>query len=84
MAEERSYFVVKTAKDSELIDVTLKVLHETEKAYLVTEGLTDKDGKEKTAWLPKSQVEGDIEVSKTCTVTMPRWLFEEKGFTPDD
>ena len=76
--------MARTSKNSELIDVALKVLHETEKAYLVTEGLTDENGKEKTSWLPKSQLDVDIEVGKTCTVTLPRWLFEEKGFTPDD
>jgi len=71
----------------ELIEVSLIILHETEKAYQVTEGLTDKEGKEIKHWLPKSQCQVDegTETSTTKAVifTIPRWLVEEKGFTSD-
>ncbi len=70
---------------SELVDVTLYRYHETDRAILVGEGIDHT----KKVWLPLSQVEvsnlradnktgGDI-----VDVTMPRWLFEEKGFTSD-
>lgn len=74
---------------SELIDVSLQILSVTEKAVLVTEGLHHKDGQLIKHWLPQSQIDGAdweaaAERSNTVVVTMPRWLFEEKGFTPDD
>lgn len=70
-------------KRSELIDVTLLLRGETEKAIQVTEGLM-KDGEEIKVWLPRSQIEIEYpESSDTIVVTMPRWLFEEKGFTGD-
>lgn len=69
----------------ELFDCSLKLLHETEKAYLVTEGLLDANEKLKTFWLPKSQVEVDApEQGKVCVFTVPQWLIEEKGITIDE
>lgn len=71
--------------NSELVDVSLQIIQETEKAYLVTEGLR-KEGKLIQHWVPKSAVDGDLEkrYPSVVVMTMPRWLFEEKGFTPDD
>lgn len=71
----------------ELIDISLIVLTETIKAWKVTEGLTDKDGKQIEHWLPKSQVEPEEEIilprSKPVVIAVPRWLVEEKGLTCD-
>jgi hypothetical protein len=60
---------------SNLLDISVSVLIETEKAWLVTDGLPD-DG----VWIPKSQAE--IEPSATggiFTLTLPEWLAKEKG-----
>lgn len=76
----------KSGRNSELVDVSLQILSETEKAYLVTEGLR-KENKLIQHWVPKSAVDGeDLEdrYPKVVVMTMPRWLFEEKGFTSDD
>ena len=72
----------------ELHDISLIFLHETDKALLVTDGLTDADGRQKKFWLPKSQVETetpiiDMEPGKAYTFTLPTWLVEEKGLTID-
>lgn len=60
---------------SDLVDVTVVVEHETDKAWLVNDG-----GKTKV-WVPKSK--GEIERNRdgrTWTLTMPQWLAEDKGF----
>ncbi len=60
---------------SNLIDLTVDKLHETEKAVLVTT-----DVPENGVWLPKSRVE--IEPSATAglyTLTLPEPLAIEKG-----
>lgn len=59
-----------------LIDISAELRHETEKAYLVFDGRSDKDKKEIVNWLPKSQVE----MNDDGTFTMPEWLALEKGF----
>ena len=75
---------------AELVDVTLMILSTTEKAIQVSEGLHHENGQLKKHWLPKSQLDDAVdweacaERANTITVTMPRWLFEEKGFTSDD
>ena len=69
------------AKSKELYELSLKVLVERPLAIMVTEGLTDGDGKQINHWLPKSQIQGDWEVGKVCTLTVPAWLVEEKGLT---
>lgn len=53
----------------ELIDVSVKLRHETDKAYLLFDGA-------KTEWVPKSQVEDNGD----GTFTMPLWLAKDKGF----
>jgi hypothetical protein len=67
---------------NEPIEVTAKVLQETDKALLVTEEVKDEKGRQVNHWLPKSQIDSqDWEIGKVHTITMPRWLFESKGFT---
>ena len=59
---------------SNVIDIAVQVMRQTEKAVLVDHG-----GKE-PCWLPLSQIE--IEPNrdgKTHTVSMEQWLAEEKG-----
>lgn len=62
---------------SDLIDLTLQVHHETEKAFLVSD-----DGDRKRAqWLAKSQCErGEPKGSGVFEFSMPEWLATEKGF----
>ena len=62
---------------SNLVDVDVEVMHETDKAYLVWDGRSDSDGEKIKTWLPKSQVEYDVE---TESMAMPEWLAIEKGF----
>jgi len=60
---------------SDVIDITVQKLHETEKAVLVTENIP-----ERGVWLPKSQIE--IEESATrglYIVTLPESLALAKG-----
>lgn len=60
---------------SDLIDITVQKLSQTERAVLVTTDIP-----EKGVWLPLSQIE--IEPSETAglhTVTMPEWLALERG-----
>lgn len=60
---------------SDLVDISLEFLRETEKAIQVTED----SGKTKH-WLPKSQIEYDLKENGSVEVQLPRWLYEEKGF----
>ena len=66
---------------SNLIDISAKLRHETNHAYLIADGRTEiKKGDTKPSelrvWVPKSQVEFDGDM----IVTMPEWLALEKGF----
>ncbi len=56
---------------SDLIDLAVVIIRETDKAYGVTE---DEDGE--IIWLPKSQVEWDED---STTMAMPEWLAKDKG-----
>lgn len=60
---------------TELTDIDVDLVAETEKALLVR----DADGKE--AWLPKSLL-GDWtgKVGGPAVVEMPQWLAEREGF----
>lgn len=61
----------KTGRGSEgqaPIEIACSVKHETERAWLITDGTKD-------VWLPKSQCEMD-ERAGICT--MPEWLAKEK------
>ena len=53
----------------ELIDLAVQLRNETEKAYLLFDGVRE-------AWVPKSQVE----LNEDGTATMPEWLAMDKGF----
>jgi hypothetical protein len=60
---------------SDLIEISVQKLHETEKAVLVTDSIP-----EKGVWIAKSQCE--LEPSATPgieTLTLPEWLALEKG-----
>lgn len=59
---------------SDLTDISLMWHGETDKAIKVSE-----DG-ETFIWLPKSQIEYEKKVDGSVTVTLPRWLYEDKGF----
>lgn len=62
---------------SDLIDVTLQVHHETDKAFLVS----DDGDRTKAVWVAKSQCErGDSKSSGIFEFSMPEWLATEKGF----
>lgn len=56
---------------SDLVDITVELRRETEKAWLIFDGT-------KEAWLPKSQAEIE-RAGKAYTATMPEWLAKEKG-----
>lgn len=60
---------------SDLIDISVQKLHETDKAVLVTDTVP-----ENAVWIAKSQCE--IEPSEIVgieTLTLPEWLALEKG-----
>lgn len=52
----------------ELFDFAAVLKHETDSAFLVSDGFQD-------VWLPKSQTEDNGD----GTFTVPQWLAEEKG-----
>jgi hypothetical protein len=59
-----------------MIEITLEIWDETEKAYMVSD-----DG-ETHEWIPKSQVDPGRACGPGDTVPfqMPEWLAEDKGF----
>ena len=60
---------------SDVIDLTLQKLHETDKAVLVTDSIP-----EKGVWLAKSRIEIEpAPVGGLYIVTLPEWLALEKG-----
>jgi hypothetical protein len=64
-------------KKHDIIEITGEVLHETEDAYLFTDGTKEKDGKNTVnVWLPKSQCEWD---KGDKTMQLPEWLALDKG-----
>ena len=65
------------SRDNEVVEVTLQIHHETEKAYLVSES----GDKNEAVWLPKSMCErGEKAAPAIYTFDMPEWLALEKGF----
>ncbi len=63
-------------KFHDIVDVTLHIHHETDKAILASENGNKKDA----VWLPKSQIEIDrIGNSTEAEIQLPEWLAEEKG-----
>lgn len=61
---------------SNLLDLTIFFVAETEKAYGIKELEDDKT----IIWCAKSQCEMDGEKGSVATITMPEWLALEKGF----
>ncbi len=60
---------------SDVIDITVQRLHETDKAVLVTDSIP-----EKGVWLAKTLIEIEPSaVGGLFTVTLPEWLALEKG-----
>lgn len=65
----------------ERVEIAVIVVHETAKAYLVTEADDDKQ----EYWLPKSQCEivdwtnKHTKRGRVATASIPEWLAEEKG-----
>lgn len=60
---------------SNLYDITVEKLAETDAAVLVHEG-----DKSKAVWLPKSQIEIEpTEVGGLFIVTAPKWLLVKHG-----
>lgn len=75
------------SKTKEFTEYTFNVVAKTEKAVMVTEGVTDEHNKLVTYWLPFSQIEleagvdpASIEKGATITILVPLWLATEKGF----
>ena len=61
--------------NSDLVDLDGHVLHETEKAALVT-----LDVPENSVWLPKAKIElSETGVGGIMTLTLPEWLALDKG-----
>lgn len=59
------------------LDVTVKVHHETDAAYLVSETGERPDA----VWVPKSQIRAERRISfDTLELTLPQWLAEKVGF----
>lgn len=56
------------------VTITLLKIRETDKAIQVSE--TENE----TVWLPKSQIEYEVVKENFIEVTMPEWLYKEKGF----
>ena len=62
---------------SDIIDLRLVLVTQTEKAILVNE---NEDNSGKSIWLPKSKVEfDDVTLGTITTVTLPEWLALDKG-----
>lgn len=53
----------------DLIDISAEIVHETDKAWLLSDGT-------RKAWVPKSMAEDN----EDGTFTMPEWLAQEKEF----
>lgn len=57
-----------------LHDITVQLIHETDKAWLLN------DGAKENVWVPKSWGELDNNPDGTYTLTMPESKCKEKGF----
>ena len=64
-----------TSKRTEMVEVVVETLKETDKAYLVN------DGGEVAQWVPKSQIDVVVQrEGKPTLILVPEWLACEKGF----
>jgi len=68
---------------SDLFDIAVELVHQTDKAWLVNDGtLCADDNKPVNVWVPKSQCELERNSDgKTWTLTGPEWLLNAKGLT---
>jgi len=67
---------------SNLEDISVELVHETDKAWLVTDGTIDpKTDKRVDVWVPKSQAELCCGPMGTAlwTLTAPEWMLKDKG-----
>ena len=62
------------SSDQNYIEITVDIKHETDMAYLVSDG-------DNEHWIPKSQLQDDPEHISGTTFTMiiPEWLAQDKG-----
>jgi hypothetical protein len=58
---------------SDLIDITVEILHATEKAYLLSDGV-------RREWVPKSVCEVELKEGTIYVVTLPIKWATDKGF----
>ena len=62
---------------SDLVEITVLMVTETEKAVLVSDTGEPKDAK----WVPRSQIEIEpTDRERAYVLTMPEWLAIDKGF----
>ena len=62
---------------SDLVEVTVLLVTQTEKAVLVSDTGESKDA----VWVPKSQIEIEETARENAyVITLPEWLAIEKGF----
>lgn len=60
---------------SNLVDLDMQILRETEKAVLATLDVPDNG-----VWLPKSQIEiQDTVIEGIVSIALPEWLAKDKG-----
>lgn len=57
---------------SDLVDVTVTFVRESERAWCVNDGTKD-------VWIPKSKGELERQARGVCELTIPEWLAKEKG-----
>lgn len=59
---------------SDLVDISIVLVHQTEKAVLVDAGLDE------PVWLPRSIIEIEQDSNgKTWTITLPEYIAKQKG-----
>lgn len=68
----------------DLFDVDVELIHETDEAYLVSDGVESTETlfgeykKPESVWIPKSQCELEDNGDGSWTLTAPEWLLEKK------
>jgi len=63
------------SRREDLIELTLTLHHETERAILVS----DDDDRDKAVWLARSQIAIEPKGNGIVEVTCPEWLAKERG-----
>lgn len=62
-------------RKSDLLDLTVQLHHETERAVLVS----DDGNRQAAVWLPKASIEIEMKPKGVAIVTLPEWLAIAKG-----